>query len=253
MAITQGELLSKVKEGNIEAIGCLLNSKLKAKKIVAKLLIKQEFLHITLRSSQQIPEKPLVEFIQKVLASVEKSEWILVKVCSIREGEDFPDWLTQISLNKIRKDNIEKKAKTGDPNAIQEILDANFSHSGITTKVKLVNGQIQILLTGNETPTENIVIPSIQSELLRLEILSVTLAKVYGKCLGEDFPEWEHIITLEKAEKQEALNHEKEKDLLETKINNSVDSEAHKFDEQWLTNNLFSLLEKILFSPFKCV
>lgn len=111
MAITQGELLSKVKEGNIEAIGCLLNSKLKAKKIVAKLLIKQEFLHITLRSSQQIPEKPLVEFIQKVLASVEKSEWILVKVCSIREGEDFPDWLTQISLNKIRKDNIEKKSK----------------------------------------------------------------------------------------------------------------------------------------------
>lgn len=249
MDIHQDELLSKVKQGHIEAISSLINSKLKPKKIAAILSTKKDLLHITIKSSQKLPEKPLVEFIQKVLASVEESEWNLVKICSIQEGEDFPDWLAQLSLDEVRQDSIEKKARSGDLSAIKKILDVSLANFLITTKVKLVNGQIQILLTGNETPIEKVVIPSIQSELLRLEIPSVTSAKVYGKCLDEDFPEWDYIISLDVKRDKESSSCKDKEAFSETTIKSPVENKETNIDPNWLTNNLFSLLEKICFSP----
>lgn len=113
----------------------------------------------------------------------------------------------------------------------------------------MVNGQIQILLTGDETPIEKVVIPSIRSELLRLEIPSVTSAKVYGKCLDEDFPEWECVIVFD-GKKDEKADFYQTKEASPAKSKHcSVEVQKTNVDPEWLTNNLFSLLEGICFSP----
>jgi tetratricopeptide (TPR) repeat protein len=250
MATVPDALLLQIQQGNTDALARLLNSKLKTKGIVANLSVKQECLYIILKSTQRLPEKPLIDFIQKLILSLEIQVWKLIKVYSIQEEEEIPDWFVSLSLEEIYRERLEKEAKDRSPEAITQILDKKLEDFCITAKVKFNEEQLQILLSGKEVPEKSAIVPSLKSEILRLDVQDINIVKIYGKCLDEDFPEWEHTLKLEE---EDIANDNESNSVIFQSLNNpqTTQNEHIDIEASVLANKLLNCLEDICFSPIQ--
>jgi tetratricopeptide (TPR) repeat protein len=252
MATVPNPPTSQIQQGNTDALSRLLNSKLETKGIAAKLSVKQECLYIILKSTQRLPEKPLIDFIQKLILSLEIKVWKLIKVYSIREEEEIPDWLVSLSLEEIYRERLEKEAKDRNPVAIAKILDKKLEDFRITAKVKFNGEQLQILLSGEKVPEKSAMVSLLKSEILKLDIHEITIAKIYGKCFNEDFPEWEYVFKFNDEEEYIVNNYESNSVIVQSLNDSQITQDDHiDIEANVLASKLLSLLEDICFSPIQ--
>lgn len=94
------------------------------------------------------------------------------------------------------KSDITSLAKQGNPKAIAALMNQSLQTKGITAKVALKDGCLQIMLESTEVPNQNSLVTFIKKGVTSLGILSVERVKVYGKQSGEEFPAWNQEFEL---------------------------------------------------------
>ena len=94
------------------------------------------------------------------------------------------------------KSNITSLAKQGNPKAIAALMNQSLQTKGITAKVALKDGCLQIMLESIQTPNQTSLVTFIKKGVTSLGILSVERVKVYGKQSGEEFPAWNQEFEL---------------------------------------------------------
>lgn len=91
--------------------------------------------------------------------------------------------------------NIKEPVQT-DVNAIALLLNESLQPQGISAKAVLKDVCLQIMLESTQVPDEAVV-PLICDQLITLNIQSCKKVKIYGRQIGEDFPDWQHEFDLE--------------------------------------------------------
>ncbi len=91
--------------------------------------------------------------------------------------------------------NIKELVQT-DVNAIALLLNESLQPQGITAKAVLKDVCLQIMLESAQVPDQNLVVP-LRNQLVTLNIQSCKKVKIYGRQIGEDFPDWQHEFDLE--------------------------------------------------------
>ncbi len=94
------------------------------------------------------------------------------------------------------KSNITSLAKQGNPSAIAALMNQSLQPKGITAKVALKDGCLQIMLESTQVPSQTSLVAFIKKGVTSLGILSVERVKVYGKQSGEEFPAWNQEFEL---------------------------------------------------------
>lgn len=92
--------------------------------------------------------------------------------------------------------NIDASAQT-DVNAIANLLNQTLQPQGIAAKAALKDVCLQIMLESAQVPDRQLVVPLIRDQLIDLDIQSGKKVKIYGRQIGEDFPDWQHEFDLE--------------------------------------------------------
>jgi len=92
--------------------------------------------------------------------------------------------------------NILEVAKQGNPEAIATLINRSLQPKGITAKVSLKDGCLQVLLKSAQIPDQQALVPFIRKGLTTLGVPSVKRVKVYGSQLEEDIPTWDEEFEL---------------------------------------------------------
>ena len=239
--------LAQAKQGDVKAIASLLNSKLQPKGITAKASIKNSCLHIMLEWAKVPPQKPLVDFIQKVFSSFSVDNCQEVKVYGRQAGEEIPDWTESFKVGLAQVQNLEVLAKQGNIKAITALINQRLQSSKTIAKISLKGSCLQIMLESLEVPEQKQMVSLLQTEVLKLEVENVTSLKLYGKETGEDFPDWQDevsLITTNKTQFQESqsinVNPEPSSEEL---VEDSALSVTKEIDGVDLSNQLYGAIQ----------
>ncbi len=85
--------------------------------------------------------------------------------------------------------NLSNLAKQGNPKALAVLMNRSLHPTGITAKVALKNGCLQVMLESAQVPATNLV-RIIRKGLISLGVKSIERVKVYGKQVGKERPAW---------------------------------------------------------------
>ena len=226
MSDSINKLIEQAKNGNIEALTTLINTKLKPKGIIAKTSIKSQSLNIMLESKSTLPQKPLVEFLHNLLQNFQHESWLSVRVYCKKSGEDIPDWVEVFTIRSDSEEELKKLASQGDIKAIKKLLDNKFKDSKFSFKISIKENKINILFEGEDVGDEDQLSELIKSDINSYQIKEIDHVKIYAKKIGEDFPEWQKDIVLEPVlifiESQSGKNVEQAKSIDGIEFSNKI-------------------------------
>ncbi|MBE9217602.1 hypothetical protein [Dolichospermum flos-aquae] len=94
----------------------------------------------------------------------------------------------------MNQSNHSELAKSGDINAINNLVNQWLHSPSITVKTTLKQDCLQIMLESAKVPEKESIIPCIRDNLLNLSIDSVKKVKIYAREAGEDFPDWQEEL-----------------------------------------------------------
>lgn len=194
MTESQASILEKAKRGEPQAIAALLNRNLQPKGITAKASVKNNCFWIMLEAAKTPPQKQLVEFIRQAFTKLEVDTYATVKIYGRCVDEEIPDWHEDLAITPKVSLSPETLAKQGDVKAIAMLIKQRLDISDIAVKVSKKDDCLLIMLASVEVPDQQQTSTKIQTELRKLEVESVTKLKIYGKQIGQEFPDW-HIET----------------------------------------------------------
>jgi tetratricopeptide (TPR) repeat protein len=86
--------------------------------------------------------------------------------------------------------NLQQLAKQGNPKAIAALLNRSLQPKGITAKVAVKNGCLQLMLEAAKVPPKQPYVDSLRKGLTNLMPTAIQKVRVYGKQVDEDVPEW---------------------------------------------------------------
>jgi len=92
--------------------------------------------------------------------------------------------------------NTIELAKSGDINAINDLVNQWLNSSSIIIKTTLKQDCLQIILESATVPEQEPIISLLRDGLLNLSIQSVKKVKIYARETGEDFPDWQQELEL---------------------------------------------------------
>ena len=104
--------------------------------------------------------------------------------------------------------NTIELAKSGDINAINDLVNQWLNSSSMIIKTTLKQDCLQIILESATVPEQEPIISLLRDGLLNLSIQSVKKVKIYARETGEDFPDWQqelelnNTLTVQKTESQ---------------------------------------------------
>ena len=96
----------------------------------------------------------------------------------------------------MNQSNHSELAKSGDINAINNLVNQWLHSPSIAVKTTLKQDCLQIMLESAEVPEKESIIPCIRDKLVNLSIDSVKKVKIYARETGEDFPDWQEELEL---------------------------------------------------------
>jgi len=184
------------KQGNPQAIAILLNHRLQPKGITAKVSAKNSSFSIIVESTKTPPQIQLVNFVRQVFVTLDINLWQTVKIYGRRIGEDFPDWHEEILIEQKPVLSLKDLAKQGDVKAISQLI-CQVLPKEVSAKFSIKNDCLQVMIESSETLDQHQMELLLKTEVAKLEIQSVKILRLYGKQIGEDFPDWHSDISLE--------------------------------------------------------
>lgn len=84
-----------------------------------------------------------------------------------------------------------------DVNAIANTLNQLLEPQNITAIATFKDNYLKILLESRQVPEQNIVVLLIRNQLSTLSLQSCKKVKIYGREMGEDYPDWQEEFDLE--------------------------------------------------------
>lgn len=96
----------------------------------------------------------------------------------------------------MNQSNHSELAKSGDINAINNLVNQWLHSPSIIVKTTLKQDCLQIMLESATVPEKESIISCIRDNLLNLSIDSVKKVKIYARETGEDFPDWQEEVEL---------------------------------------------------------
>lgn len=93
--------------------------------------------------------------------------------------------------------NLLELAKQGDASAIASLMNRKLQPKGITAKIILKDGCLQVMLESAEVPDRQIIVDFFLTEVIGLEIKNLTKVKLYGKQSETFDVAWEQEVELE--------------------------------------------------------
>ncbi|MEA5625850.1 hypothetical protein [Nostoc sp. UHCC 0251] len=92
--------------------------------------------------------------------------------------------------------NLLELAKQGDPKAIAALMNRSLQPKGITAKVAFKDGCLHIMLESAQVTDQQALVAFVRKGITNLETALIERVKIYGKCLGEEFPVWNQELEL---------------------------------------------------------
>jgi hypothetical protein len=92
--------------------------------------------------------------------------------------------------------NILELAKQGDVKAIADLMNRQLQPKGITAKVALKDGCLQIMLESVKVPDQQALVTFICKRITGLGAELIEKVKIYGLQTGEEFPAWSQEFEL---------------------------------------------------------
>ncbi|NER36334.1 MAG: hypothetical protein F6J93_20525 [Oscillatoria sp. SIO1A7] len=97
----------------------------------------------------------------------------------------------------MTKTDILELAKQGYPKAIATLINRSLEPKGISAKVALSDGCLQVLLEADKVPNQKVLANFIYQGTLELGAESIQSVKVYGRSLGKSKPAWSEQFDLD--------------------------------------------------------
>ncbi|PAX59821.1 hypothetical protein [Brunnivagina elsteri] len=101
--------------------------------------------------------------------------------------------------------NLLQLAKQGDSKAIAALMNLTLQPKGITAKVALKDCYLQVMLESTQIPDQTTLVTFVSQGITSLESVYIERVKIYGKCLGEEFPAWNQEFEIAGKKKQENI------------------------------------------------
>jgi uncharacterized protein (DUF697 family) len=95
--------------------------------------------------------------------------------------------------------NLLALAKQGDANAIAALMNRSLQPKGITAKVSRKDSFLQVMLEAASVPNQQALANLVHQGIVKLEPNSINQIRVYGRKVGEDFPDWQQDFALEES------------------------------------------------------
>jgi PASTA domain len=92
--------------------------------------------------------------------------------------------------------NLLQLAKQGDVTAIATLINRQLEPKGITAKVSLKGSTLQVMLEAEQVPDQKALVAFVRKGVTSLAVKAIERVKVYGRQVGEDFPEWSNEFDL---------------------------------------------------------
>jgi hypothetical protein len=92
--------------------------------------------------------------------------------------------------------NLLQLAKLGDLRAIAALMNHSLQPKGITAKVALKDGCLQVMLESAQVPDQQSLVVFVRKGITNLEIAFIERIKIYGRVSGEEFPAWNQELEL---------------------------------------------------------
>jgi hypothetical protein len=87
-------------------------------------------------------------------------------------------------------------AKQGNPSAIAALLTHNLRSRSLKVKAASAADCLNLLVEGEELPDQQWVTTQIIQEVKALEVKSIAVLQIYGKCAAESKPQWSYRFEL---------------------------------------------------------
>jgi len=143
-----------------------------------------------LEAAKTPPQKQLVEFIRQAFTKLEVDTYATIKIYGKCLNEEIPDWHEDLAITPKVSLSPETLAKQGDVKVIAMLIKQWLDISDIAVNVSKKDDCLLIMLASVEVPDQQQTTTKIQTELQNLEVESVTKLKIYGKQIGQEFPDW---------------------------------------------------------------
>ncbi len=130
-------------------------------------------------------------------------------------------------------------AKQGNPQAIASLINRSLKSKGITTKATLKKDCLEIMLESIQSPNQQILVAFIKKGVMSLGNATIKRLKIYGKCSGEDFPDWIEEIELDRENGQNPK-------LISISETSPLENKENKETRLFKTNLIYEVLEQFL-------
>ncbi len=92
--------------------------------------------------------------------------------------------------------NLLQRAKQGDTGAIAALMNRSLQPKGITAKVSLKEHCLKVMLEASQVPEQQPLVEFVHKGITGLNVEAIKQLKIYGRELGEDFPNWQEEMEL---------------------------------------------------------
>jgi hypothetical protein len=96
----------------------------------------------------------------------------------------------------VNQQELLTEAKKGNPQAIALLLNQAFHSKGIKVKTRLQTNNLHILLEATQLPDKQPCLQVIEKGMLRLKPENVDFIRIYGRRLGQQWPDWSESLDL---------------------------------------------------------
>lgn len=96
----------------------------------------------------------------------------------------------------MTQQNILELAKQGDVKAIASLMNRQLQPKGITAKVVLKQDCLQVMLESEQPQNQQTLVTFVCKGITGLGIESIKRVHIYGRQMGEEFPDWSQNIEL---------------------------------------------------------
>jgi uncharacterized protein (DUF697 family) len=92
--------------------------------------------------------------------------------------------------------NLMERARKADTEAIAALMNRSLQPKGITAKVSLKEHCLKVMLEAPQAPEQKALVEFIRKGIAGLNTGAIKQVKVYGRELGDDFPNWQEEFEL---------------------------------------------------------
>ena len=220
------------KQGDVQAISTLVTQWVNDSRVMAKVSLKNSCLQIMLEAAEFPDQVTLVSCIHENLQGLKIDGCTQLKISGREPGDEFPDWqqkfdlpqptetltvaipaeiepflsvaFVEASANEVPQPQPSRLelARTGDLQAITEVMNYLLRDKKLTVAVTLKNTCLMIMVQADQLPDQQQAVSYVRKVLSELKLNVAKQVKLYGRRKGSTFVAWTQELNLEAVQQE---------------------------------------------------